>query len=306
MSIKRLIFKSIMRVSKSKQRFGTDIYTSRSNFKLLGKIVRFFSKMPKDTKPDVSLVDGIKVLRLIPQNKSSGVILCFYGGGFIMDLDSVKDVSIPFGSVLAKATSSEVWFPECRPAPERSFPLQGEESLIIYMTLLHSGVNPKDITLLGAGSGAALAISLAFTLRDRKIPMPSSIVTISAWTDLAMTADSIHTRGEFDSFIHADNIRGFFNHYLQGADPRNPYASPLYGDFTGLPPMCMVVGSNEVFYDDSIRVAEKAKLAGVDVTLDVEEGMFTGYPFYYGFFEEGELAINRMASFINSRADTSM
>ncbi|MBP6985836.1 MAG: alpha/beta hydrolase [Alphaproteobacteria bacterium] len=298
-----MCFNFVLRIGRARYRFGDTIFKTRSNYSLLAKTIYFLSRRPKDVRVDHTPVDGIAGVRLIPQNKSSRVILYIYGGSFVMELKVMKYPTIPFAATLAKAAHAEVWIPEYRVAPEYGFPSQGEDCFVNYMSLINRGIKPQDITIMGTGSGAALALGLVLQLRDRKRPLPGSIVTISAWTDFAMTANSLHERAELDPVFNPETLRGYFSHYLQGADPTNPMASPFYGDYKDFPPMYMMVGGREIFYDDTIRTAEKAKAAGVDVTLDVNENMIFSYPIYYEFIDEGKAAIDRIGSFVRDNHD---
>lgn len=298
MNLRRMCFNFVAKISRARYRFGDTIYITRSNYVPLARTIYYLSRRPRDVYVDQQPVDGIHGVRLIPKNKSSRVILYVYGGWFVMELKVMKYPSIPFAATLAKEANAEVWIPEYRASPEYGYPSQGEDCLASYMSLINRGVSPQDITVIGMSSGATLALGLVHELKRKNLPLPGSIATISAWTDLAMTAKSITERADLDPVFNADTIRGYFSHYLQGFDPTDPLASPYYGDFKDFPPMYMMVGGCELFYDDTIRTAEKAKAAGVNVTLDVKEDMIFNYPIYYEFIDEGRAAISRLASFV--------
>ena len=89
--------------------------------------------------------------------------------------------------------------------------------------------------------------------------------------------------------------------YLQGQDPRSPYAAPLHADLTGLPPLLIQVGTHETLLDDSVRFAEKAEAAGIDVTLEVEDEMVHVWQLFSSFLPEGRAAIERIGEFVRKR-----
>ena len=298
MGFKRLILNLMFKLSKIKYKRNSSIYATRANYGSFCKIISMLSNRPKDVRINLETLEGCQCLRLIPPNKTDAVVFVIYGGSFVMEFASLTKIYIPFGAILAKAAQAEVWIPEYGIAPENSFPQQGQDCLSNYLSLIKRGINPQDITILGLASGASLALALVMSLRDKGLPMPASVATISAITDLTMTASSITLRADRDPMFAAENIGGHFNHYLQGHSPLNPLASPRYGSYKGFPPMYMMVGGNEIFYDDTILVAAIAEQAGVDVTLDIEENMIHCYPLWYDFIEEGKGAIQRLAKHI--------
>ena len=88
--------------------------------------------------------------------------------------------------------------------------------------------------------------------------------------------------------------------YLRGADPRDPLASPIFGDFSGLPPLLVVVGGHEILLDDAVGLARRAALGGVDVTLRIWAGMQHIFPIYAGFLPEADAAIAEIGGWIRS------
>src|SRR5262249_1152931 len=133
---------------------------------------------------------------------------------------------------------------------------------------LAAGAEPRHCAFLGDSAGGGLALALGLRLRDLGEPLPGAIVVISPWTDLAVTGASCRA-GESDPMLNSDDLAPIAAQYLAGADARTPYASPLYGDPTGLPPTLIQVGSDEILRDDSVRMAERMRQAGCDVTLEV-------------------------------------
>jgi acetyl esterase/lipase len=128
--------------------------------------------------------------------------------------------------------------------------------------------------------------------------MPDAAVTLSAWTDLACTGPSHQTRAAVDPMVTAAVLQRMIREYLQGGNPTQPLASPLYADLRGLPPLLMQVGDAEVLLDDTLRVAEKAQAAGIDVTVDVYPEMIHIFQLFAPVLPEGQQAIERIGAFL--------
>ena len=135
------------------------------------------------------------------------------------------------------------------------------------------------------------------------VDQPNAAIGISAWTDLAITGESLQTRAKADPLITDKSmIHGMAAQYLGGADADNPLASPLYADYAGLPPLLLQVGDAEVLLSDTTRVTEKARVAGVDVVEEVWDEMFHVWHQFAPMLPEGQEAVNRIGEFINQHA----
>src|SRR5215470_14651996 len=150
-----------------------------------------------------------------------------------------------------------------RLAPEHPFPAAVEDAMAAYRWLLTSGIDPAQIVVAGDSAGGGLALGALVALRDAGEPMPAAAVLLSPWTDLALTGESLRTRAAVDVMIKPEGMHENAALYLAGADPRHPYASPLYADLRGLPPLLIHVGDAEVILDDSTRLAARAGESGV-------------------------------------------
>jgi epsilon-lactone hydrolase len=300
MYFKRLILMLMLNFSRSRFKFGSSIFSTRSNFKLYAKVIYLMISKPKDVQIEQVTMDGFTGMRFTPANKGPRIVMYIYGGAFVLGINDVKKGFIPFAAHLASISNTEIWVPDYGTAPEHAFPNQIDDCLASYKSLIKQGFNPQDITVMSNGSGAALALAMMFKLRDKSLPLPGSLITISAWTDLTLSSDSHVKLSDKDPMFASEAISGHFNHYLQGASPKDPMASPYFGNFTGFPPMYMMVGGRELFYDDTIRTAEKAREAGVNVTVDVEKDMMYSYPLVFEVMEEGRPAMERLAAFVKN------
>ncbi len=185
-----------------------------------------------------------------------------------------------------------------RLAPEYPFPAGPEDSLTAYQWLLEQGIPSSSITIVGDSAGGALAVGLAVTLREQGKPMPAAVVLLSPALDLTFGGETWKTNAKSDVMLEFAKERAGVDLYLNGADPRHPLASPLYADLHGLPPILVQVGSSEALLSDATRFAEKTRSAGVDVTLEVWEGMQHEWQFAIGIFPEAKQAVERIGEFI--------
>ena len=188
-----------------------------------------------------------------------------------------------------------------RLAPEHPFPAALEDTIAAYRWLLEQGISHSRIVLVGFSAGGGLALSTLVSLRDAHVPLPAGAVLISPWTDLAGTGESVVTRAEADPWLTDEMNQYHAALYANGKDLRHPLISPLYADMQGLPPLLIHVGSDEIMLDDSRRVAERAKAAGVEVTLEVWEGLWHVFHAFAYRLAEGKEAIEKIGQFIRKR-----
>jgi len=134
-------------------------------------------------------------------------------------------------------------------------------------------------------------------LKDKGIPLPAAAAVLSPWTDLALTGES-YSKNKKTCVSPKGSAQGCSVLYAGENDLTDPWISPLYGDLTGLPPLHISAGSQEILLDDAVRFAEKAKQAGVDVTLTVGQGMCYCYPAFSGIFREATETMNEISHFL--------
>jgi epsilon-lactone hydrolase len=232
----------------------------------------------------------------LPGNPERPLVLYFHGGGYC--IGSVASHRQLVGR-LSKACEYCVLSVDYRLAPENKFPAAVEDAVTAYLFLLDEGHAPKDIILAGDSAGGGLVLALMLALKNIGTAQPRAAVLISPSTDLAKTGGTIVTHQDRDPIIRLNTTNAFAEWYL-GLDgnPYEPLASPLYGEYAGLPPLLILVGTEEMLLDDSRRVAERAKEAGVDVTLEVWDGVFHAWPFFAAILPEGQKAIDRMGQYI--------
>jgi acetyl esterase/lipase len=151
---------------------------------------------------------------------------------------------------------------------------------------------------MGDSAGGGLTLALLLKLRDEQEGLPAGAVVLSPWTDLALTGASIASNAPFDMMLDAAEVPRFADNYLAGHDPRDPYASPLYGNPSGLPPTIFFVGAEEILRDDSIRMAENMRSAGCQVELRMQEKMPHVWPAFAPILPEARFAIAEIGRFV--------
>lgn len=187
-----------------------------------------------------------------------------------------------------------------RLAPEHPFPAGMQDTLAAYRWLLAQGTEPRNIVIVGESAGGGLCLASLLAIRDEGLPLPAAGVALSPWTDLKCTGESYRSNALRDiSTLGSWDVWG--GYYVGDNDPTNPWISPLYGDLHGLPPVLIEVGDREILLDDSRRFAEKARAAGVDVTLRVWEGMVHCFPLLAGMFPEATQAWDEVTTYICER-----
>ena len=206
-----------------------------------------------------------------PDAAASHVILCLHGGGFTMGSSKATHV---LASYFSTASGCRALVIDYRLAPEHPFPAALEDTIAAYRWLLDQGILSSRIVIVGLSAGGGLALSSLVALRDAAVALPAGAVLISPWTDLAGTGGSVITRAEADPWLTDEHeplsCRALCRH--KGPAP-SPYLAALRR-VAGPAPASIQVGGDELMLDDSTRVAERAKAAGVEVTLDVWEGMW--------------------------------
>ena len=193
------------------------------------------------------------------------VLLYLHGGGYFgCSAETHRPITVNFA-----LQGFRVFAPDYRLAPENRFPAAVDDAVAVYRALLEAGPAPQRIVIAGESAGGGLALSLMLALRARGVPLPASAAIFSPWTDLAATGESIRTNSKRCAMFHGADVGPTARYYLGDTDPRDPLASPLYADLSGLPPLLIHVGADEVLRDDSTRLAERARAAGVLVELKI-------------------------------------
>lgn len=223
------------------------------------------------------------------------VVLYVHGGAFY---SGTLVGARPVAGAIAMAGKVRVLTIDYRLTPEHPFPAALDDTRIAYEWLLASGISPDSIVLVGDSAGGTLVLALLVQLRDQGKPLPRSAVCLSPTTDLTLSGDTWTLNARKDLLLDPEKIRAAISLYLQNIDPRTPLASPLYADLHALPPLLILVGSDERLLSDATRFATKAQAAGVRVTLEIWDRMQHGWHIVAAFLPEGRQALARIGEFI--------
>ncbi len=225
--------------------------------------------------------------------RGDGAILYLHGGGYTA---GSLEYACGFGGVLAASLRLPTLCAAYRLAPEFMYPAALDDALEAYNALLRDFA-PENIAVIGESAGGGLSFALALKIKELNLPMPACIVAISPWTDLTMTSRSAIEREKDDPCLSADALRRYAKMYAgDEKNLKNPFVSPLFGDLTGIAPSLIFVGTSEVLYDDSARMAKALSDAGCECEFHEEPGMWHVYPLY-GVYESQQ-AIKRLKSFV--------
>ncbi|MBO5167278.1 MAG: alpha/beta hydrolase [Lachnospiraceae bacterium] len=223
------------------------------------------------------------------------IILYCHGGGY-------STGSCLYGrtltSKLAAMTSMDVLGFDYRLAPENPYPAALEDAMKVWNYLMLLGYGARDVILAGDSAGGNLALALTLKLKDEGRLLPRGLVLMSPWTDLTSSGESHCTREDIDPILHKEYLDRMITAYTSGkeVDLKHPYISPLYGDFTGFPPVYIQVGDNEILLSDSLELHKKMVEANVSVKLDCFEGMW--HVFQMSPFKTAAEAMDKNAEFI--------
>ena len=261
----------------------------------------FLGKLPKDFNLEPVSIGPLNAEWMLPSDvDKSQAILYFHGGGLVVgSVHSHRGIVAKF--VKQSGVAALVF--DYALAPEHPYPAGLNDAVAAYNYLLKEGVQPDRIVFIGDSGGGNLCLATLLALKEQSLPMPAGAVTLSAWTDLTNSGDSWNRNAERDTLCWKDAQTVFAKMYAGDNDPTAPLISPLFGDLSDLPPLMMFAGEAETFCDDTVRFAQKAEKAGVEVTYTLGDGLFHCYPACAPMFPEATAAMTEIGAFINRVLD---
>jgi len=248
--------------------------------------------------------DGVRGEWVLAPGADAGVrLLYLHGGGFVSGSGACY---LPLAAHISAAAGCVVFLPDYRLAPEHPYPAGLEDCVRAHEWLRANGPDgpsPARVTFIaGDSAGGGLTLSTLLALRDRDLTLPAGGIPLSPFADLTLSGDSIRSQAGLDPIMHPSCLPRFVELYLAGAPADDPLASPLFADLAGLPPLLIQVGEHEIIRDDSVRVAGRAKAAGVDVTLEIWEGLFHVFQSHEPLLPEAREAVAHIGEFVRRRA----
>jgi epsilon-lactone hydrolase len=255
--------------------------------------------LPDDVVVTDVIAGGVPAHWLAAPGTDAGRVLLFlHGGGY--EFGSVRSDG-ELAARLGRAGGMRVLFLEYRLAPEHPFPAAIDDVLAAWRWLrTDEGVSAGSMAVAGDSAGGGLSVALLVATRDAGEALPAAAVLMSPTVDLTSSGASMTERADQDPISTPAMLRQFASDYLAGADPRAPLASPLFASLSGLPPLLVQVGTADVLLSDSERLTTAAAEAGVDVTLQVGEGLPHVYQLLLGTPEAAE-ATEQIGQFLRAR-----
>ena len=233
-----------------------------------------------------------------PGARTDAVVLYLHGGGYVIGSPRSHR---HLAAAIAAAAGTAALLVDYRLAPEHPFPAALDDAVAAYQWLLGRGLAPSRIVVAGDSAGGGLTVATLLALRDRGLPQPAGGVCISPWVDLTCSGATYATKAAVDPIVTRESVAMMAQAYAGAGDPKAPLLSPLYADLSGLPPLLVQIGSDEVLLDDALGLGERARAAGVDVTVEEWPAMIHVWHWFLPMLAEAERAVGVIGSFVRAR-----
>ncbi|BES70535.1 alpha/beta hydrolase [Marinobacter nanhaiticus D15-8W] len=246
------------------------------------------SPPPRHCEFSRSRISNIPYVRVTHGKPNGTAMLYLHGGAYII---GSSDTHRGLTGHIAKVSGTTVFVPDYRLAPEHPFPAALEDALCMYHHLLALGYRADRISIAGDSAGGGLTLALALKLKQEKVPLPGALIMLSPWLDL--THRKMHTP-EIEPVLQLGWIMKAAEEYSSGLSLDEPLISPLFGDLTGLPPMLVQVGTQEILLNDARRLSEKARQVGVHARLEEYTDLWHVFQIHAGPLEAANEAIRQI------------
>jgi acetyl esterase/lipase len=239
--------------------------------------------------------NGVRGEWITPKNAATdGVILYIHGGGFV---SCSARTHRPITTALARKTGRRVFAVDYRLAPEHRFPAALDDVFAAYKWLVETGWEPGQIALAGDSAGGGLALSLLLRIRESGLELPACAICFSPWANLS-PRDPKCLNATRDAMFYPENIAEFAPAYLGAASASDPFVSPIFADYHGLPPVLFQVSSTEILLEDSTTIHNKIVEAGGISELEIFDGVSHCWQMLNWFVPEAGRALRQAADFI--------
>lgn len=257
--------------------------------------------MPSGIETEKVQIDHIDAEWIIPAEADHNkIVLYFHGGGYHFGSSQTHRALV---AEMVKESGFCGLLPEYRLAPEFPFPAAINDAVRCYEWLLETGHDPRDIIVAGDSAGGGLALACLLKAREMGLPMPAAQVLISPWVDLTVSQPSIFKNVGSSPTLFLREMKQWAKNYAGDESLKHPLVSPMYADFEGLPPMLIQLSDAEVLVDEDLLLAERAKATGVEVDLQVWEGLIHVWHIYWKYLDQAKEAIDKIVEFIDSKTD---
>ena len=285
----------MMRAQRSVIPPELDHVTMRANMESMTGLM----PLPADVATESVTVNGVPAEWVsTPDANPQRVVLYLHGGAYV--IGSIKTHRDLAGRI-SRASGARVLNCDYRLAPEHPHPAAVDDALAAYRWLIDQRRAPAQLAVAGDSAGGGLTIATLVAIRDAGLPLPAAGICLSPWVDLEGIGESMTTAAHLDPMVQKEHLVRMAKLYLGEHDPRSPLAAPLYADLSGLPPLLIQVGTAETLLDDSTRIAERARKAGVTVTLDVWDDMIHVFQAFAPILPEGQQAVDQIGEYLRAR-----
>jgi acetyl esterase/lipase len=244
-------------------------------------------------------INGVPVIEVRPKDyhDDGTVLIDVHGGGFV---GGSARSNLGGVAMAAQATGRRVITVDYTVAPHGDWRLVTDQVAAVYKGVLDEGIRADHIGMMGGSAGGDIVAATTLKIRDRGLPMPAALYLLSPMTDFTEGGDTRMTLRDADPVLHADQVRPALDAYAPPADQKNPYVSPVYGDFTkGFPPTLIQGGTKEWLLSDMVRLNRRIREAGGVCDLEIYEGMPHGFAGLMTAAPEGREALAEQVAFWN-------
>jgi monoterpene epsilon-lactone hydrolase len=253
---------------------------------------------PRGVAREAVDMNGVRGLRLVPSGATTDdAVLYLHGGAYVI---GGPGSHAKLAAHIAQASRSVTYFVDYRLAPEHPFPAALDDALAAFRWLIAQTPPPRRIFLAGDSAGGGLALALAMSIREQKLPAPAALVLISPWTDLTLSGASHAKKAAADPMLRAAWLKDSAARYAGTRALTDPLLSPGLGDLTGLPPMLIQVGSEEILLSDAERLAHGTTQVGGRAQLQRYEGLWHDFQAHAGMLPEADQALTEIGAFIGA------
>lgn len=264
--------------------------------------MRRWARPPSGSRLSRGDLAGLPALRIDPARQAGGVILYLHGGAYIL---GSPDTHAALAANLVLRSGMRAWLPAYRLAPEHAFPAAFDDALTAYRALLDAGTAPDRIILGGDSAGGGLALALIGALPARSLPLPRAVFAFSPLADMSFSGKSFRGNARAEVMLPAERAADMARLYLQGHDPCDPRASPLFADLAAAPPVWLSVGDTEILLDDALRLERRLRAAGREVELHVGRDLPHAWPLFHGVLPEAGATLAQLAHWIRRQCASS-
>jgi cation diffusion facilitator CzcD-associated flavoprotein CzcO/acetyl esterase/lipase len=260
---------------------------------LLGWLMPAVGKVKRERR----MLGGVAAELALPAAASSsetGAILYLHGGAFCLGSSwSHRGLT----SRLARSSGKPVWTPDYRLAPEHPYPAALDDALACYEAMLAGGLRADQIVIAGDSAGGSLAMALLLRLRSRVggSGMPAAAALLSPLLDFSLSDPELQTRAGEDPMLRAAWLRQALTAYA--CPPDVSEHRPLESDLSGLPPLLIQAGTDEILLGDAERLAARARASGVRCRLEIFEQRWHVFQLQAAQLHSARSAIDAFAAF---------